>query len=109
MFRRTARVSLKMCFDISLEFQPRFPGCGSQGFHSSVVHVTAAIEHNLFDTGSAGALSNFFPNHFGGRHVASALDRRARVLVERTCRGERSPAAVIDNLRVDMPVRAVNA
>jgi hypothetical protein len=50
-----------MCFDIGLEFQPRFPGRCGQGFHSSVVHVTAAIEHHLLDPGSAGALSNFFP------------------------------------------------
>src|SRR6266852_7715593 len=109
MFRRTARVSLRMCFDIGLEFQPRFPGRRGQGFHPSVVHVTAAIEHHLFDPGSAGALSNFFSDHFGGRHVASALELLARVLVERTRRCERSPAAVIDDLRVNMTIRAVHA
>src|SRR6266851_845805 len=27
MFRRTASVSLRMCLDINLKFQPRFPGC----------------------------------------------------------------------------------
>src|SRR6266404_1469721 len=70
MLRRTARVSLRMCFDIGLKFQPRFPGRRGQGFHSSVVHITAAIEHHLFDSGSAGA--------------------------------------VIDDLRVDVPVRAVH-
>jgi hypothetical protein len=55
-----------MCFDIKLEFQPRFPGRSGQGFHSSVVHVTAAIEHDLLDPGGAGALSDFFSDHFGG-------------------------------------------
>src|SRR6266853_2598509 len=91
MFRRTARVSLRMCFDICLEFQPRFPGRGSQGCHSSVVHVTAAIEHHLLDPSGAGALSNFLSDHFGGGHVASALELLTGVLVERTCGSKRSP------------------
>src|SRR5260370_18773098 len=104
MLRRTARVSLRMCFDISLEFQPRFPGRCGQGFHTSVVHVTATIEHHLLNPGSAGALGNFFSDHFGGRHVASAFELLARVLVKRTRRGESPPAAVVDDLRVNVPI-----
>ena len=50
-----------MCFDIDLEFQPRFPGRCGQGFHSAVIHVTAAIEHHLLDSGGAGAFRDFFP------------------------------------------------
>src|SRR6266853_6786260 len=98
MFRRTARVSLRMCFDIGLEFQPRFPGRRGQGFHSSVVHVTTAIEHDLLDPSGAGALSDFLADHFGGRHVASALKFRARILVERTRRSDCPPVTVIDDL-----------
>src|SRR6202171_440996 len=109
IFRRTARVSLRICFDISLEFQPRFPGRSGQGFHSSVIHVTAAIDHALLDPGGAGTLSDLFPDHFGGCHVASALDILARVLVERTCRGKRAPAAVINDLRVNLTIRAIHA
>src|SRR5437879_10182305 len=87
MFRRTARVSLKMCFDIGLEFQPRFPGRRGQGFHSSVVHVTTAVEHALLDPGRAGAFSDLLSDHFGGRHVAAALVLLASILVQRPPRG----------------------
>src|ERR1700730_6783790 len=83
MFRRTASVSLRMCLDIDLKFQPRFPGCCRQGFHSSVVHVSSAIEYHLLDPGGAGALGDLFANHFGRRHVAAALQFRARFLVNR--------------------------
>src|SRR6202171_1014580 len=72
MFRRTASVSLRMIFDIGLKFQPRFPGRSGQGFHSSVIHVTAAIEHDLLDPGGAGTLSDLFSDHFCGCHVGCA-------------------------------------
>src|SRR6202166_811296 len=74
MFRRTASVSLRMCLDINLKFQPRFPGRCGQGFHAAVVHVTAAIEHHLLDPGRAGALGNLFSNHFCRRHVVASLE-----------------------------------
>src|SRR5580704_4879239 len=104
MFRRTASVSLRMILDINLKFQPRFPGCRSQGFHTSVVHVSAAIEHHLLDPGRAGALGNLFPNHFCRRHVVASLEILARFLVNRTGRDKRAAAAVLDNLRVDVPI-----
>src|SRR5579863_9883542 len=64
MFRRTASVSLRIILDINLEFQPRFPGCCGQGFHTSVVHISPAIEDHLLDPGRAGALGNLLPNDF---------------------------------------------
>src|SRR3984893_13571232 len=109
MFRRTASVSLRMILDINLKFQPRFPGCCSQGFHTAVVHVSAAIEHHLLDPGRAGALGNLFSNHFCRRHIVASLEVLARFLVNRAGRNERAAAAVLDDLRVDMPVRAVYA
>src|SRR6202521_2645428 len=108
MFRRTASVSLRMILDINLKFQPRFPGRCGQGFHTAVVHVSAAIEHHLLDPGRAGALGNLFSNHFCRRHVVASLEFRAGFLVNRTRRDERAPAAVLDDLRVDVPVRAVH-
>src|SRR5580692_5273971 len=82
MFRRTASVSLRMCLDINLEFQPRFPGRCGQGFHTAVVHVTATVEHHLFDPGRPGAFGNLFPDHFGRRHVVASLEFLARFLVD---------------------------
>src|SRR4029077_10583282 len=108
MFRRTASVSLRMCLDINLKFQPRFPGCCSQGFHTAVVHVSAAIEHHLLDPGRAGALGNLFSNHFCRRHVVASLEFLARFLVDRTRGDERAAAAILDDLGVDMPVGAVH-
>src|ERR1700693_10835 len=109
MFRRTASVSLRMILDINLKFQPRFPGCCSQGFHTAVVHVSAAIEHHLLDPGRAGALGNLFSNHFCRRHVVASLEFLASILVDRTCRDQRASAAVFNDLRVDVSVRAVHA
>src|SRR6202162_312010 len=98
MFRRTASVSLRMILDINLEFQPRFPGRCGQGFHTSVVHISAAIEHHLLDPGRAGALGNLFPDNFCRRHVVASLEILARFLVNRTGRDECAPAAVLDDL-----------
>src|ERR1700726_3488914 len=108
MFRRTASVSLRMILDINLKFQPRFPGCCSQGFHTAVVHVSAAIEHHLLDPGRAGALGNLFSNHFCRRHIVASLEFLARFLVNRTRRDQRTAAAVFNHLRVDVPVGAVH-
>src|ERR1019366_10198148 len=101
MFRRTARVSLRMCFDIGLEFQPRFSSRCGQGFHPAVVHVPAAIEYDLLDPGGARAFRDFFPDYLGGRHIAAALEFLARVLVDRTRRSQCASAAVIDDLTVN--------
>src|SRR6202166_5317291 len=109
MFRRTASVSLRMILDIDLKFQPRFPGRSGQGFHTAVVHVSAAIEHHPLDPGRARSLGNLFSNHFCRRHVVASLEFLARFLINRTRRDERASAAVLDDLRVDIPVRAVHA
>src|SRR6202166_4076933 len=94
MFRRTASVSLRIILDIELEFHPRFPGRCGQGFHTAVVHVSAAIEDHLLDPGRAGALGNLLSNHFRRRHVVASLEVLARFLVNRTGRDERASAAV---------------
>src|SRR5580692_12552729 len=109
MFRRTASVPLRMILDINLRFQPRFPGRCSQGFHTAVVHVSSAIENDLLDPGRAGALGNLFSNHFCRRHVVASLEVLARFLVDRAGRDQRASAAVLDDLRVDVPVGAVHA
>src|SRR5579862_2180848 len=109
MFRRTASVSLRIILDISLKFQPRFPGRRGQGFHTSVVHVTATVEHHFFDPGRFGAFGNLFSDHFCRRHVVASLELLARFLVDGAGRDERAAAAVFDDLRVDVPVRAVDA
>src|SRR3984957_722036 len=71
--RRTASVSLRICLDINLEFQPRFPGRCGQGFHTSVIHISTAVEDDLFDSRGAGSLGNLFSNQFCCRHVVSIL------------------------------------
>src|SRR5215472_17797599 len=96
--RRTARVSLRMCFDMSLKFQPRFPGRGGQGFHAAVVHVTAAIEDNFLDPSGAGALGNLLPNQFCGGDVASPLELLTGFLVNRAGRCQSAPRAVFNYL-----------
>ncbi len=56
--RRTARVSRRICFDIALELQSCLSGRIRKSFDAAVIHVTAAIEHDLLDTGAQCALGN---------------------------------------------------
>src|SRR5580700_2502171 len=82
--RRTASVSLRICLDINLKFQPRFPGRRRQGFHSSMVHISAAVEHDQLDSGGAGTLGDRFADHLCRRDIVSVFHVLARFLVDRT-------------------------
>src|SRR5215469_11902867 len=108
MLRRTASVSLRMCLDINLKFQPRFPGRRGQGFHAAVVHVPAAVEHDFLDPQGTDALSNLLPNVLRRRHVVASLELLARFFVHGARGSKRAARRVFDDLRVDVPVRAVH-
>src|SRR5450631_806749 len=109
IFRRTASVSLRMCLDINLKFQPRFPGRCGQGFYTAVVHISTTVEHNLLNACGTGALGYLLSDHFCRRHVAATLHVLARFLVNRAGRDQRAPRDVFDDLRVDVSVGAVHA
>src|SRR5271167_3790593 len=83
MGRRIESVSRNVCFDIPLEFQPRFPRGLGQRLHAAVIAITAAVEHNFLDPFGAGARRHGLAHDLGRGHVAAALDLLAHLLVHR--------------------------
>lgn len=73
-----------------------------------MVHVAAAIEHDLLDASCQRTLRDRLSHDFGRRDIAATLERGARTLIHRTGRGQRASAVIIDHLRVDMIERTVN-
>src|SRR5260370_9121606 len=51
--RRTDKMSLSCCLDISLELQPRFPGRIAERLYAPVELIPAAIKHHLLDLRTA--------------------------------------------------------
>src|SRR6266851_1145767 len=98
--RRTARLSRRICFDIGLELQPRFPRRIRERLDAAVILVTAAVEHHFAYSGGLGAFGNGLADDFGSRHVAAALQTLFRFRIDGARGDEGLPGAVIDNLRV---------
>src|SRR5687767_13344242 len=74
-----------------------------------MIEVGAAIEDDFGDVGGLAAFGNDLADRGGGFRGAAVLDRRLDVLVERRGSGERAAARIVDNLGVDVLVRAENA
>src|SRR6202047_3543159 len=82
--RRTARLSRKICFDIGLKLQPRFPRRIRERLDAAVVLVPTAVEHYFADSGGLGALRDRFADDLGRRDVPAALEILFRFFVDRT-------------------------
>src|SRR5579862_3369899 len=95
---RTASESFSICFDISLEFQPRFPGRLGESFNAAVVLIPAPIKNDFGDPRGNGALGDDFADKLGGGDIASTLCLLARFLVNRACGDQRLPSAVVNHL-----------
>src|ERR1700726_2099864 len=107
--RRTAKLSLKICFDIGLELYPRFPRRIRERLDAAVVLVPAAVEHYFADSSGLGALGNGFADDLGRGDVAAALEILFRFFVNRTGGNQCLAGAVVNDLRVDMAQRAIHA
>src|ERR1700680_811571 len=107
--RRTDKLSRKICFDIGLKLQPRFPRRIRERLDAAVVLVPAAVEHYFADSGGFGALCDRFADDLGRRDVPAAIEILLRFFVDRTGGDQGLAGAVVDNLRVDVTQRAVNA
>src|ERR1700693_4564393 len=106
---RTASLSLSMCLDMSLEFQPRFAGRIGQRLYPPVILVAAAVEHHLGDAGLQRAFGRDLPHHLRRGHVSPGLDLLRRFFVVRARGAERASSRVVDDLHADVPQRAVHA
>src|SRR6266851_1628658 len=100
--RRTAKLSRKICFDIGLELQPRFPRRIRERLDAAVILVPAAVEHHFADSGGLGALGDGFADHLGCRDVAATLEILFGFFVDRTGGDQSLARAVVDDLRVNV-------
>jgi hypothetical protein len=94
---------------MNLKFQPRFPGRLRQCGDATVVLISASIKHNLLDACSLGTLRNHPPDNLCRSDVSTALDFLASFAINRTRRGKSFAAVVVDDLRINMVERTVNA
>ena len=89
------------------ELKARFPGGVGEGFHPAVIQVAATIEDHLLNALGQGAFSDEFAN--GNGSIASApcgFEARAQVFVKRRCRAQGAVRCIVDDLGVDVAVRA---
>src|SRR6478672_12564005 len=91
------------------ELEAGFAGGFSQGLYPAVVEVAAAIEDHFLDLGRLAALGDQLADCGGCILRTATLDRALDVLVE--CRGgsQGTTRRVVDDLGVDVLVRAMNA
>src|SRR5690242_8803048 len=89
--RRTARLSRKICFDIGLELQPRFPRRIRERLNAAVILVSAAVEHDFTHAGGLGALGDGFADYLCRRDVTAALQSFFRFFIDGACRHQRFP------------------
>src|ERR1700683_4628518 len=105
---RIASASLRICFDMSLKFQPRFPGRLRERFDAAVVLISTPIKHYFLDSGGLGAFSDHATDDLCRGDVAAALGLLARVCVQ-LARGDDGLAGeVVNHLRVDVAHRTEN-
>src|ERR1700720_3844016 len=107
--RRTARLSRRICFDIGLELYPRFPRRTRERLDAAVVLVPAAVEHYFADSSGFGALGDSFADDLGRGDVAATFEILFRFFVDRTGGSQRFARTVVNDLRVDMSERAIDA
>src|SRR5262249_28984475 len=74
-----------------------------------MITISAPIEDHLLDSRGQRALRHGLAHNLRRGHVAAALDLPARLFIKRARRGQRAPAEIVDDLRVDVPERAINA
>src|ERR1700741_427558 len=82
--RRTAKLSRRICFDIGLELQPRFPRRIRERLNAAVILVSAAVEHHLSDSGGFSTFGDGFADHLARRNIAATLEILLRVRIDRT-------------------------
>src|SRR5262245_35137144 len=86
---------------ILLELQAAGARAVGERLHAPVIEIAAAIEADLLDTALLRALGEQLAHGRADRGLALALGARAEILAAR-CRGQRDPAHVVDDLRVDV-------
>jgi hypothetical protein len=94
---------------MNLKFQPRFPGRLRQCGDATVVLISTSIKYNLLDARGLGTLCNHAPDNLRGRDVSAALDFLTSFAIHRTCGGKSLTAAIVDDLRINMVERTVDA
>ncbi len=85
-----------------LEVEAAFAGALGERLDAPVVHVCAAIEHDLLDALLGGALGDELADGLRSVDVRAGLERFALVLLERRRGDDGRALLVVDDLRVDL-------
>src|SRR3954452_4613281 len=90
------------------EIEPALAGGIGQGLDPAMIHVPAAVEHDVRDPRRLGALGDKLTDRAGCRRVGAGLQVAAQSLVQRRGRRQRMSGSVVDDLGIDMARRAVH-
>src|SRR5258705_1765349 len=88
------------------EVQPAFARRLGQGLDPAVEDVAAAIEHDVLDSLGGRALGDPLADLFRRLDVGAGLERAAHILLDRGGGRDRLAFAIVDDLRVDVLLRA---
>ena len=91
---------------VSLELESGSPGSLGERGDATVISERTAIEADLINTGGLGPFGNRLPHRLGGLLVATEAKPISEDLVHRTGRRERPASRIVDDLGVDVLVRA---
>src|SRR3569833_90695 len=91
------------------ELEAGFAGGVGQSLHPAVVKIATTIEDHFLDLGRLAALGDQLADGLGCILRTAALDRTLDVLVQARRRCQRTARRVVDDLGIDILVRAVDA
>src|SRR5258708_25369076 len=94
---------------MGLNLYPCSPPRMGGRFDAPVIFVPAAVEHYFADSSGLGTLGDGFADDLGRGDVAAALEILFGFFVDRAGGDQGLAGAVVDDLRVDVAQRAVNA
>src|SRR5271163_4314618 len=88
------------------KIEPALAGSLGQGLDPAVIHIGAAVEHDLLNPGRLGAFGEQFADRARRCGIGPGLQPRLEAGIEGRGRDERAPGQIVDDLCIDVPRRA---
>src|SRR5690606_25939066 len=92
-----------------LELQTALTGSVCKGLNTAMIDIGATVEHDLGHTGLHATLGDQLAHGHGRLGIAAVLERTAHVLFQGRGSGQRTARRIVDDLGVDILVRAEHA
>src|SRR5271156_2537720 len=80
------------------EIEPALAGSLGQGLDPAVIHIGAAVEHDLLNPGRLGAFGEQFADRARRCGIGAGLQPRLEAGIERRGRNKRAPGQIVDDL-----------